>query len=204
MRRLPARSEGSLFAIAVSFDFAALAVRVLLESEVLMTKIILAFLLFALPTLAQDSGAAALAAAGCGAPETEFTVKLDKKSHPIPQPEPGKATLVVVLQLGGACVGCVIVKAGIDGSWVGAMERTSYSYFSIPPGDHRICVAQQSKLKGRSETAGAASLTAEAGNVYYLRVLPANNKFLLKPVDPAEGPLLIKSAAFSTATPKKP
>jgi hypothetical protein len=170
-----------------------------------MTKIILAFFLFALPTLAQDSGATALAAAGCGAPETEFTVKLDKKSHPIPQPEPGKATVVVVAQLGGNCVGCVIVKAAIDGSWVGAMERTSYSYFSIPPGDHRICVAQQSRLKGRSETAGAASLAAEAGNVYYLRVLPANNnKFLLKPVDPAEGPLLIKSAAFSTATPKKP
>ena len=84
------------------------------------------------------------------------------------------------------------------------MERTSYSYFSISPGDHRICVAQQSKLKGRSETAGAASLTAEAGNVYYLRVLPASNKFVLKPVDPAEGPLLIKSAAFSTATPKRP
>jgi hypothetical protein len=169
-----------------------------------MTGLLLAFFLFALPTFAQDSGAAALAAAGCGAPETEFTVTLDKKSHPIPQPEPGNATLVVVLQFGAACVGCVIVKAGIDGSWVGAMERTSFSYFSISPGDHRICVAQQSRLKGRSETAAAATLTAEAGNVYYLRVLPANNKFLLKPVDPAEGPLLIKSAAFSTATPKKP
>ncbi len=169
-----------------------------------MTRIILAFILFALPTLAQDSGATALAAAGCGSPDTQFTVKLDKKSHPIPQPEPGKATVVVVVQFGGACVGCVIVKAGIDGSWVGALERTSYSYFSIPPGDHRICVAQQSQLKGRSETAGAASLAAEAGNVYYLRVLFANKKFLLKPVDPAEGPLLIKSAALSTATLKKP
>ncbi|MGA2811058.1 MAG: hypothetical protein ABSG16_06645 [Candidatus Acidiferrum sp.] len=169
-----------------------------------MTKIILAFFVWALPTLAQDSGATALAAAGCGAPETEFTVKLDKSSHPIPLPEPGKATVVVISQLGGACVGCVIVKAGIDGSWVGAMERTSYSYFSISPGDHRICVAQQSRLKGRSQTAGAASLTAEAGNVYYVRFLPAHNKFLLKPVDPAEGPLLIKSAAFSTATLKTP
>ncbi len=56
------------------------------------------------------------------------------------------------------------------------LERTSYSFFSIPPGDHRICVAYQSRLKGRSETAGAASLTAEAGNVYYLRVLSASNK----------------------------
>jgi hypothetical protein len=170
-----------------------------------MTKILLAVLLFAFPTLAQDSGAAALAAAGCGAAETEFNVKLDKKSHPIPQPEPGKATVVVILQTTAACLGCVIVRAGIDGSWVGAMERTSYSFFSVSPGDHRVCVARQSRLKGRSETAGAASLTAEAGNVYYLRVFGVNNKnLLLKPVDPAEGPLLLKSAALSTSMPKNP
>jgi hypothetical protein len=169
-----------------------------------MTKIILAFFLFVLPTLAQDSGAAALAAAGCGAPETEFTVKLDKKTHPLPQPEPGKATVVVFAQFGSACIGCAIARAGIDGSWVGALEHTAYSYFSIAPGDHRVCVELQSSLKRISQMAAAVSLTAEAGNVYYLHVLPANNKLLLKPVDPAEGPLLIKSAALSTATPKKP
>jgi hypothetical protein len=188
----------------VALDFVALAVQAFLNSEVTMTKIILAFFLFALPTFAQDSGAAALAAAGCGAPETEFNVKLDKKTHPLPQPEPGKATIVVFAELGSACIGCVMLRTGIDGSWVGALEHTSYSYFSIPPGDHRVCVAIQSKLKGRSEIAGAASLTAEAGNVYYLRLGGVNNKLLLKPVDPAEGPLLIKSAALSTATPKKP
>lgn len=54
-----------------------------------MTKIMLAFFLFARPTFAEDSGAAALAAAGCGAPETEFSVKVDKKSDPLPQPESG-------------------------------------------------------------------------------------------------------------------
>ena len=164
----------------------------------------LAVLLFALPSFAQDSGAAALAAAGCGAPETEFTVKLDKKSHPLPQPEPGNATVVVFAQLGSACLGCVIIRVGIDGSWAGALEHTSYSFFPIAPGDHRVCVAVQSSNRGRSEIAGAASLTAEPGNVYYLRLAGANNKLLLKPVDPAEGPLLIKSAALSTATPKKP
>jgi hypothetical protein len=169
-----------------------------------MTKIILAFFLFALPTIAQDSGAAALAVAGCGAPETEFNVKLDKKTHPLPQPEPGKATVVVFAQLGTACIGCAIARAAIDGSWVGALEHTSYSFFSIAPGDHRVCVELQSSLKRISEMAAAVSLTAEAGNVYYLHVLPGNNKLLLKPVDPAEGPLLIKSAALSTATPKKP
>ena len=81
-----------------------------------MTKIMLAFILFALPTFAQDSGAAALAAAGCGAPETEFNVKLDKKNHPIPQPEPGKTTVVAFAELDSACLGCLILRAGIDGS----------------------------------------------------------------------------------------
>ncbi len=169
-----------------------------------MTKIMLAFFLFALPTFAQDSGASALTAAGCGAPETEFNVKLDKKSHPLPQPEPGKATVVVFAQLGSACLGCIILRLGSDGSWVGALEHTSYAIFSASPGDHRVCVAIQSKLKRFSETAAAASLTAEAGNVYYFRVVGANNALLLKPVDPAEGPLLIKSAALSTSELKKP
>ena len=178
--------------------------RTFLYFEHTMTRIVLAFFLFAFPTLAQDSGATALAAAGCGAPETEFSVKLDKKSHPMPQAEPGKATVVVFVKVDGVCVGCVILRTGIDGAWVGAMEHSSYSYFSVAPGDHHICVARQSRLKGRSETAAAASLTAEAGNVYYFRVVPDKNTFFLKAVDPAEGPLLIKSEAYSNATLKKP
>ena len=60
-----------------------------------MRKIIWVGFLVALPTIAQDSRAAALAAAGSGAPETQFNVTRDKKSHPLAQPEPGKATVVV-------------------------------------------------------------------------------------------------------------
>jgi hypothetical protein len=92
----------------------------------------------------------------------------------------------------------------MNGSWFGALEPTSYSFFSNPPGDHRVCVAFQSGLKQLFETAAAASLRAEQGNVHYLRVLGAKNGLLLKPVDPVEGPLLLESADLSTATSKKP
>jgi hypothetical protein len=177
-----------------------------LHSEATMTKIILAVFLFALPTLAQDSGSAAFAAAGCGAPSTEFSVKVNKKHHPIPEPEPGKATVVVISEFGGLCIGpCFTIRAGIDGTWAGAVLGPSYTFFTIPPGDHRVCVAYQSRLKGRFETAAAATVIAQAGNVYYFRVgsFHDSGTLALQLVDSAEGPLLIKSAALSTPTPKK-
>jgi len=172
-----------------------------------MTKIILAVFLLALPAFAQDSGSAALAAAGCGAPNTEFNVKVNKKHHPIPEPEPGKATIVILSEFGGLCIGpCLTIRAGIDGTWAGAVLGPSYMFFTIPPGDHRVCVAYQSRLKGRSETAAATTVTAQAGNVYYFRVgsFHDSSTLALQLVDSAEGPLLIKSAALSTSTPKKP
>ena len=72
-------AEGSLFAVALDMvlDFVTYAVQGFLDFEVSMRKIILAIFGLALPTFAQDSVAAALADAGCGAPQTEFTVKLD-------------------------------------------------------------------------------------------------------------------------------
>jgi hypothetical protein len=169
-------------------------------------KIMLAVFLFAAPTFAQDAGSAALAAAGCGSREAEFNVKVDKKQHPLPQPEPGKAVVAVVSLGASVCIGgCLTTRVGIDGAWVGANQGHSYLFFSIEPGDHRLCVAFQSSLKGRSETASAVTLTAEAGQVYYARAEPNGGDSLkLKLVDSAEGPLLLKAAAFSTSQPKKP
>jgi len=56
-----------------------------------MLRTALVVLLFASATLAQDSVANALAAAGCGANEVHFDVKTDKKQHPTAQPNAGKA-----------------------------------------------------------------------------------------------------------------
>ena len=172
-----------------------------------MIKIILAVFLFAAPAFAQDTSTAALAAAGCGANDVEFKVKTDKKQHPLPTPEPGKAAVAVISQFGGVCVGgCVTTRVGIDGTWVGANEGNSYLSFAIDPGDRRVCVAYQSKLKGRSETASALSLTAEAGKVYFFKagLFHSSSELKLEPVDSAEGPLLVKSAPFATSQLKKP
>jgi hypothetical protein len=167
-----------------------------------MIRAVLACLLFAFPVLAQDNGAAALAAAGCGATNVEFNVKTDKKQHPLPQPELGKATVLVIANFVN-CVGCETLKVGIDGAWVGANRGHSYMFSSVAPGDHRVCVAYQSKIKKVAEMAAAATVTAEAGGVYYLVAFPENNGLKLRPADPAEGPLLLKSAALSTFQPKK-
>jgi hypothetical protein len=167
-----------------------------------MMKAMLAVLLFALPAFAQDPGAAALTAAGCGPSDVEFNVKADKKQHPLPQPNAGKATVVVITQIAN-CIGCSVTKVGIDGAWVGANRGHSYLFSSIEPGDHRVCAAYQSKIKKVAEKAAAASLTAEAGTVYYFQFFPRNNDLVLKPVDPAEGPLLLKSTALSTSEVKK-
>lgn len=172
-----------------------------------MVKIILAALLFAAPAFAQDSSTAALAAAGCGASDVEFKVKTDKKQHPLPTPTQGKAAVVVISQFGGVCVGgCITTRVGIDAKWVGANESNSYLSFAIAPGDHRVCVAYQSRLKGRSETASAISLTAEAGKVYFFKagLFHNSSELKLEPVDSAEGPLLAKSAPFATSELKKP
>ena len=178
-----------------------------LDAEIIMIKIILAVLLFTAPMFAQDLGEQALAAAGCGPRDVEFKVKADKKHHPLPQPDPGKAAVVVLSQIGGVCIGpCITTRVGIDGAWVGANQGRSYLFSSIEPGDHHVCTAFQSRLKGRSETASALTLTAEAGKVYYFQayLLHGDGPLTLVAADSAEGPLLVKSSAFSTSQPKKP
>lgn len=156
---------------------------------------------------AQDPTAASFAAAGCGPNEVQFDVKTDKKQHPLPQPEPGKAMVYVYEDDGAAvCIGgCITTRVGVDGAWVGANQGRSYLFFSVTPGDHRVCSAWQSSLKGRSQVSAAVTLTAEAGKVYYIRTtLIGKDGFKLKLIDSANGPLQILPFAYSTSQPKKP
>jgi hypothetical protein len=182
-----------------------------------MFKTILTFFFLVVPVLAQDPAAASFAAAGCGSNEIQFDVKTDKKLHPLPQPEPGKALVYVFEDKGGGfCIGgCITTRVGVDGAWVGANQGNSYLFFSVEPGEHRVCTAWQSSLKGRSEVSAAMTLTVEAGKVYYLRTSVGgegsklgsklkDEGFRLKLVDSANGPLKILSFAYSTSHPKKP
>jgi hypothetical protein len=180
-----------------------------------MTKILLGVLLFAMPGIArgQDkSDAAALArAAGCGPNEVEFNVKTDKNRHPTSQPEAGKALVYVFDSVKldpGWNIGTVTLRIGLDGNWVGANQGDSYFYFPVDPGEHRVCAQWQSTFGRLSKLASAASLTAEAGQVYYLRAIADarshdRGAVRLEPLDPAEALILMGTSAFSTSQPKK-
>src|SRR5690349_15991634 len=90
-----------------------------------------------------DRAADARSSAGCGPADVEFNVKTDKKSHPAPQPEAGKA-LVYVFQHerdkpDTYTVGAVTVRVGLDGDWVGANHGSSYFFFPVAVGEHRVC-----------------------------------------------------------------
>jgi hypothetical protein len=160
-----------------------------------------------------DSTVNPLAAAGCGANEIHFDVKTDKKEHPTTQPHSGKALVYVI----GAAwsdyvavhVGTPPTRFGIDDTWVGANGYRSYFFFTVEPGDHRLCTSFQSKFKRvvKSSTA-ATSFTAEAGKTYYFRTKTPRGQnsyraVKLVPVDPAEAQKLIAAAAFGTFRPKK-
>jgi hypothetical protein len=173
-----------------------------------MLRTALVLLLFASPVLAQDSTPNPLAAAGCGANEVHFEVKTNKKQHPTAQPDAGKGLVYVI---GGAWsdyvavhVGTPPTRFGIDGSWVGANGYRSYFFFSVEPGDHRLCTSVQSKIERMVKSSTAAtSFTAEAGKTYYFQTKTpdrpnSSEEIKLVQVDPAEAQVLIAAAAFST------
>jgi hypothetical protein len=159
-----------------------------------------------------DQDAASLArSAGCGANDVKFDVKTEKNQHPSVQPETGKAMVYVfnAVRTGASInIGSVTVRVGLDGEWVGANHGQSYFYFPIDPGDHRVCAQWQSSIGRLSKLASAASLNAEAGQIYYLRAIVDTGRYgepsvKLEPLDPAEAILISGNSAFSNSHPKK-
>lgn len=173
-----------------------------------MLRVILLSLLFASPVLAQDSAQATLEAAGCGPSNVWFDVKTEKKLHPAPQPDAGMGLVYVIGDSSADHVSfsirAPVKRFGVDGRWVGANGYRSYFFFSVEPGDHRLCTNVQSKLQRQVKSSTAAtSFTAEAGRSYYFRTKTPErpvsvNEVKLVPVDAAEAQVLLSAAAFST------
>ena len=141
-------------------------------------------------------------------------MKTDKSQHPSPPPEAGKAVVYILEDIQtadlGFKIGGITIRLGLDGSWKGATSSNSYLFFTVDPGDHRLCANWQSSVSGRAKLGSALTLTAEAGKGYFFRVKvyglndrdhPLSVK--LEPIDPAEAQFLISSYALSTAHPKK-
>jgi len=158
--------------------------------------------LFAIPAFAQDPPASVPFSGGCGANESQFSVATNKKEHPVAQPQAGKATVYVIEDIFNGPT----MRVGLDGAWLGANKGRSYFFFSVDPGEHQLCTKWQSGVfKKTAERVGsAASLTAEAGKVYYFRVLVEERTGVrLEQVEPAEGQFLVSSSWFSISRPKK-
>ena len=185
-----------------------------------MNKLALGVVILATTVWAQDNSATQMQA-GCGPDQARFDVKRNAHSHPTGVPKPGKALVYVFgdseLDNAAIHIGGLITRVGVDGEWVGAYEHKSYTYFSIDPGEHRLCKSQQSSLKSRRDiSASAITFTAEGGKVYYFRTQPSptslaqsavsrvpNGEVELARLDPAQAQLMIPKWAYSTSQPKK-
>jgi hypothetical protein len=82
---------------------------------------VLVVILFSVCGLSQDPPV--LVTAACGAVGANYDVKRDEWLHTLVPPEPGKARVYFVRDLGIVnCLGsCGTTMIGIDGKWVGAM-----------------------------------------------------------------------------------
>jgi hypothetical protein len=171
-------------------------------------RFLLLALVFAAPVYAQDSAAAALAAAGCGSQDIKFDAKSDRKAHPIATPDPDKAVVYVIGDTfndnAAVHVGIPPTRIGVDGAWVAANARKSYVFFQVDHGDHRLCTDSQVIINSaQTKTTAATSFTAVAGQSYFFRTITpvhatSSEEVKLVLVDPAEGTLIIAKTAHST------
>ena len=182
-------------------------------------KTILTVVLLASAALAQDPDAIKHATRACGFVDQNFDVKIEK-THPLAQPEPGKALIYVIqddhsgaTNFWGFPAG-ETSRIGMDGTWVGATKGNSYFFFSVDPGDKRLCADGSPDLENNKwGLVSVTHLRAEPGKIYYLRVLLTGNgcsasahpgwcrtnRLELEALDEDKGQLLVAASRFSTS-----
>ena len=162
---------------------------------------LLAFFIATLPALAQDQGAAARTAAGCGPINSYFDVKTTDSMHPVGQTEAGKALVYFLVDY----VTAPTMRVGVDGQWVGANDGKSYFFITAEPGEHNVCMQwQTTTFKKTSESIGEAMhVTFEPGKTYYIRLNFIYQRLQLQLADEAEGHFLIGASLYSTSQLKK-
>ena len=159
---------------------------------------------------AADQVTVAAAESACGPVNIKFDVKAEKDQHPTAQAQEGKALVYVVesFERPGNQWARPTTKVGLDGAWVGANKNNSYFFFSVDPGDHHLCAAWQSVLKGYAKKVALTSFSAETGKAYYFRARITEHDegrggawftLDLEPVNSDEGQLLTASSAFSSS-----
>jgi hypothetical protein len=157
----------------------------------------------------QNQSLIAASEAACGPKNVKFDAEQDATHHPTPEPETGKALVYVVQDIDEIhCSSCALTKTGLDGSWVGANQGSSYFFFAVTPGEHHLCVNWQSRLEYRSRAFAMANFTADERKTYYFRerfifVPNTGYSFTLDPINSDEGKYLVATSSFSVSHPKK-
>ncbi|HLW98171.1 MAG TPA: hypothetical protein VKR82_05955 [Candidatus Acidoferrales bacterium] len=167
-------------------------------------RTILLFFLFASPAISQSAPATAIAP-GCGASSVTFSVTTNKSQHPFIQPDAGKALVYFVEDDSNFNAALKpTVRAGLDGTWVGATHGSSYFYFSVDVGEHHLCASWQGK--GLQVYFAAVAFNAKPGEIYFFQVRdtflwPKDSDLIrkidLKPVNGDEGQLLASRYSYS-------
>ncbi len=155
------------------------------------------------PVVIQKPIAAAQTA--CGPQGARFKVDLDEGNHALRQPEPGKALVYFVQDMGGRIsMTADTTRIGIDGTWVGANKGDSWFSVSVEPGVHHICANAHSHFLGN--VIELAHFTAEAGHIYYYRTrsfMWQTRRLEFAPVDSDQGLYMIGSSPASILRPLK-
>jgi len=172
-------------------------------------RIFWGIIVFLAPTLlfAQNSAATN----GCGPNNVQFSVKISKEYAPT-QPEKGKALVFVFAteehDERQIRIGHAITRVGVDGTWVGANQDSTYFAFSLDPGRHHICTNWQSSIGFLHKMAGAITFDAEAGKTYYFETkiderTDRPQEIRLEHLDPDDGESLISNSTYITSQAKR-
>lgn len=157
-------------------------------------------MLFLASAVAQDLPSA------CGPRGQAVSVRTNKKEHPPVAEAPGTATLVFV-QREPPCLGCDVVRVGVDGSWVGGNKGTSWFSVPVAPGERHVCAWWKKRGLPMRYAVDLADLKVEMGKVYYLEDdvneggLYEISQVRLRPISADEAKFLISKAAHATSGP---
>lgn len=117
----------------------------------------------------------------CGDPKAKFDVST-KAGEPVPSAPAADKAQVIFLENELQPVGPFMhatVRFGMDGSWVGADNGTSYFVVDVAPGVHHLCTSWQSSLRSLQKNIQLAPFVAEPGKVYYFEARVAPSKYLV-------------------------
>ncbi|MGB6746293.1 MAG: hypothetical protein WBE38_21765 [Terracidiphilus sp.] len=153
----------------------------------------------------------------CGDENTVLDVTAHKNGVVTTVPEAGMAKVYFIENADKDALP-VTTRVGIDGMWVGANKGSSYFGYTVPPGEHHVCVDWLLDRRYIKDAPQFDLFTAEAGKVYYFEVRvewkpheyapgklsPGGDMDLeLRPVNEDQGKYMVFSSKLSTSTQKK-